>query len=135
MKISEETKKIVSDPLYDDISKISKQNIIKKDILYNRYYLHTIPTNNNNDLILFYHGSRDTAWAQVLEYTNLVNTAKTNNYIVAFGQSSGIINKPVRKKCESHFFEPVRKARSALFSNRKFIHIMVTHHLENYIGK
>jgi len=86
--------KIVCDPQYDDVSKISKSNIIKKNILDQRYYLHTIPTQIDNDLILFYHGSRDIAWTQILEYTNLANLTN-KNYITAFGQSSGTINKPV----------------------------------------
>ena len=97
MEVSERVIKIVDDPLYNDVSKISKNNIIKENIFENRYYLHTSPIpnhTNKNDLILFYHGSRDIAWTQVLEYTNFVDIAKSNNYIVAFGQSSGIINKP-----------------------------------------
>jgi predicted esterase len=85
---------IISNPLYDDVSKISVGRIIKKTLSNSRYYLHTIPAQPKNDLILFYHGSRDTAWAQALEYTNLVSTAETNNCIIVFGQASGTINKP-----------------------------------------
>jgi predicted esterase len=99
MKILERTLKIVADPIYNDVNLIHNQNIMRVNILKNRYYLHTIPNyTNKNDLILFYHGSRDIAWTQALEYTNLVNKAKENNYIVVYGQSSGIINKPIIHK-------------------------------------
>lgn len=87
--------KIVSNPIYNDVSKISIDTIVKEFILNDRYYLHTIPKNTcttTYDLILFYHGSRDTAWTQILEYTNLFSI--NEKYIVAFGQALGTINKP-----------------------------------------
>jgi predicted esterase len=82
---------IVNNEIYNDVSKIEVDGIIKETILNDRYYLHTIPDNKEqHDLILFYHGSRDIAWTQVLEYTNLKHT----KYIIAFGQASGTIHKP-----------------------------------------
>ena len=94
MESNKKVAKIVSNPIYDDVSKISVDGINKEIILNDRYYLHTIPKNIdiNHDLILFYHGSRDIAWTQILEYTNLLSIDE--KYIVAFGQASGIINKP-----------------------------------------
>ena len=71
--------KIVSDPMYDDVSKISIDGIVKETILNDRYYLYTTPKNTEieYDMILYYHGSRDIAWTQVLEYTDLLkNTDK-----------------------------------------------------------
>jgi predicted esterase len=93
--INDKAEKIVSNPIYFDTSKISIDTISKEFILNDRYYLHTIPKNTCTigfDLILFYHGSRDIAWTQILEYTNLLSI--NENYIVAFGQASGTINKP-----------------------------------------
>jgi len=85
---------IVANPIYNNVSEISAPNIIKETILNDRYYLHTAPKNPNValDMILFYHGSRDIAWTQVLEYTNLLSIGE--KYVVAFGQSSGTIQKP-----------------------------------------
>jgi len=85
---------IVSNPMYNNISEISLNGIIKETILNDRYYLHTAPKDSNNtvDMILFYHGSRDIAWAQILEYTNLLSIGE--KYVVAFGQCSGVIQKP-----------------------------------------
>ena len=92
--LNDKVEKIVSNPIYKDVSKITANNIIKEFILNDRYYLHTIPKNacTSYDLILFYHGSRDIAWSQILEYTNLLSI--NEKYIVAFGQASGTINKP-----------------------------------------
>lgn len=94
MESNQKAAKIVSDPRYNDVSKISLNGINKEIILNDRYYLHTTPKHMNisHDLILFYHGSRDIAWTQVLEYTNLLSLDE--KYIVAFGQSSGTIEKP-----------------------------------------
>jgi hypothetical protein len=52
--------KIVSNPIYNDVSKISTDTIIKEFILNDRYYLHTNPQNTtlSYDLILFYHAIR-----------------------------------------------------------------------------
>jgi predicted esterase len=85
---------IISNPIYNNISDISLDGIIKEIILNDRYYLHTVPKvlNSEIDMILFYHGSRDIAWTQILEYTNLLSIS--NNYVVAFGQCSGTIQKP-----------------------------------------
>ena len=92
----EKATKIVSNPIYKNVSKISVDNIIKETIVNDRYYLHQPPKNINNEaecnLIIFYHGSRDIAWTQILEYTNL--TMINEKYIVAFGQASGTIEKP-----------------------------------------
>lgn len=85
--INLEALKIVSNPIYEDIEGISIDNIIKETLFNDRYYLHTVPKDINKpcDLIVFYHGSRDIAWTQVLEYTNLCSLS--DNYIVAFGQA------------------------------------------------
>jgi predicted esterase len=87
--------RIVSNPIYSDISKISVNGIIKETILNDRYYLHTAPKNPTDvvDMILFYHGSRDIAWSQILEYTNL--QSMEGKYVIAYGQCSGTIQKPV----------------------------------------
>lgn len=87
---------IVCNPIYDDVSTIEMDGIKKEVILNDRYYLYNIPDNNlQHDLILFYHGSRDTAWTQVLEHVGLL---KNKNYIIAFGQSSGVVEKPTIHK-------------------------------------
>lgn len=93
-KNKDKAKKIVENPIYENIANIMVNGIVKEDLFNDRYYLHTIPENKDNsyNLIVFYHGSRDIAWAQVLEYTEL---HKNNKYIVAFGQASGEISKPV----------------------------------------
>ena len=85
--------RIISNPIYTDTSSISLHGITKETILNDRYYLHTSPKNPNDvvDMILFYHGSRDIAWTQILEYTNLSN----GKYVVAYGQCSGKIQTPV----------------------------------------
>lgn len=92
--VNEKAKKIVSNSIYDDESKINVDNIVKEIILNDRYYLYSPPKNKeiSHDLILFYHGSRDIAWTQILEYTNLVEN--NEKFIIAFGQASGTINKP-----------------------------------------
>jgi predicted esterase len=84
---------IVSNPIYSDISKISVNGIIKETVLNDRYYLHTAPKNANDvvDMILFYHGSRDIAWSQILDHTNLQSM---EGYVVAYGQCSGSPQKP-----------------------------------------
>lgn len=94
MNVDKRAIDIVNNPMYNDVSNIKIDGIIKEEIFDNRYYLHTIPKNNKDtyNLILFYHGSRDIAWTQVLEYTNL--RYKDDKYIVAFGQASGEILKP-----------------------------------------
>jgi len=97
--ISEPTeiaKKIVTNPVYADIPNITVDGIVKETLFNDRYYLHTTPTNDTpHDLIVFYHGSRCTAWTQVLEYTNLRNLCSVKSkYLVAFGQASGIVSKP-----------------------------------------
>lgn len=86
---------IVSNPIYNDVSNISMDGIIKETILNDRYYLHTAPKDPNDvvDLIVFYHGSRDTAWCQILEYTNLHSIE--GKFVIAYGQCSGTIQKPV----------------------------------------
>jgi predicted esterase len=85
---------IVSNPIYNNVSQISVNGIIKETVLDDRYYLHTVPKDTNDvvDMILFYHGSRDIAWTQIIEYTNLLSIGE--KYVVAFGQSSGAIQKP-----------------------------------------
>lgn len=86
---------IVSNSIYSDISKISVNGITKETILNDRYYLHTAPKNSNDevDMILFYHGSRDIAWSQILEYTNL--QSMEGGYVIAYCQCSGTIQKPI----------------------------------------
>lgn len=88
------TMNIVSDSIYNDPSNISIDGIVKEILFDDRYYLHTIPKNveDIHDLIVFYHGSRDIAWMQILEYTNLCSIDQ--KYLIAFGQASGIISKP-----------------------------------------
>jgi predicted esterase len=84
---------IVANPIYADTSTITLDGIVKETILNDRYYLHTIPKKQEAiDMILFYHGSRDIAWTQI-EYTNLLSIQ--DKYVVAFGQCSGTIQKPV----------------------------------------
>lgn len=87
----EKAQNIVNNEIYNNVSNITLDGIMKETILNDRYYLHTIPedkvTKYEYDLILFYHGSRDIAWAQVLEHTDLLKTK--NKYIIAFGQASG----------------------------------------------
>lgn len=94
LKINDEkAMKIITNPIYNNIENIMVEGIIKEQLFGDRYYLHNMPKNCNDshDLIVFYHGSRDIAWTQTLEYTNFINN---KNYLVAFGQASGIINKP-----------------------------------------
>lgn len=85
---------IVCNPIYNDISKIEVNGIKKEIIVNDRYYLHAIPENvdDDYDLILYYHGSRDIAWTQVMEHVDLLK--HKDKYIVAFGQASGVIEKP-----------------------------------------
>ena len=94
-KVNEQAIKIVSNPIYDDTTNITVDGIVKELLFDDRYYLHTVPkdTNKTYDLIVFYHGSRDIAWTQILEYTTLCEIDK-DNYIIAFGQASGTISKP-----------------------------------------
>lgn len=89
------TQRIMSNPIYDDVSTITVDGIVKEPLFDDRYYLHTIPKDTDldtYDLIIFYHGSRGIAWTQILEYTKLCTLDK--KYLIAFGQASGVVSKP-----------------------------------------
>jgi predicted esterase len=66
------------------------KNIARKDIHDDRFFLYTIKENNKSyDLLLFYHGSCDSAWANALEYTGF--SELDDNIITVYGQASGNI--------------------------------------------
>ncbi len=66
--------------------------IRRKNLLNNRFYLYTdLDKDQEYNLLIFYHGSRDSAWYQLFE-TDLIKNIK--NTIVVFGQCAGNIEAP-----------------------------------------
>lgn len=88
--------KIVNCDLYKDVSTLYQHENVTRFDLGDRYYLCATPVNPQKiyGLLVFYHGSRDIAWTNALEYTKLVNYAEEYNVIIIFGQASGKIKAP-----------------------------------------
>lgn len=63
-----------------------------------RYYFlyknHFINTNIPNNLLVYYHGSRDIALDCVFTSTDIINSFGNENWYIIFGQCDGVIEKP-----------------------------------------